>query len=203
MKIKKFSLVIDGVLGVQLRLHWTILLSLAVFSGFKFEPFYCLAFFAIILVHEIGHAIIVKLFSFELHELIVHGAGGACVWSGPARDKHIYSIAWGGILAQLLFFIIFVLISETLAFPNNAFIEQTFRAFIGTNLFLMLINLLPVQPLDGAEAWKIFKPMLRDLKNKQKHKKSDQLVQNQIKQIFKENEGTPNNSSQRTRSPRR
>ena len=38
----------------------------------------------------------------------------------------------------------------------NPYLAQAFHTFIGTNLWLMAINLVPVPGFDGAEAWKLF-----------------------------------------------
>jgi hypothetical protein len=62
------------------------------FGGLKFQPALYVSFFALILIHEIGHALIVKAYAFENHELIVHGLGGACIWSGSATQKQIIKI---------------------------------------------------------------------------------------------------------------
>jgi len=39
--------------------------------------------------------------------------------------------------------------------PRTMFARETVEVFTRTNLWLMIINLLPFPPLDGAEAWKI------------------------------------------------
>jgi Zn-dependent protease len=166
-----------------------------VFGGLKFQPVYFLSFFTVILIHEIGHALVVKAYSFRNHELIVHGLGGACIWSGSATQKQMSIISWGGVLAQLFVFIIFLLIPKLITLPPYDFLDQIFRAFIGTNLFIIIINMIPFDPLDGVEAWKLFDPVwedLKSLKNKQKYRSSDKIVKNQIIKIFKENDKTPN-----------
>jgi Zn-dependent protease len=206
MRLSKFSMVFENVFSIQIKLHWSILPSMVIFSGINFDPVFYLAFFVLIFIHEIGHALVVKLLSFRNHELIIHGLGGSCVWSGDATQKQQSIIAWGGILAQLFIFAAFILLTESFELPPNRFVEPIFRAFIGTNLFIMLFNLIPVAPFDGAEAWKIFSPIYDDLKsirNKRIYKKSDKIVEDQIIQIFKENEGSPNKSVKRTRFPRR
>lgn len=182
----------ENVFGITIKLHWSILPSMVIFSGFNFKPVFYPAFFTLIFIHEIGHALIVKSLSFRNHELIVHGLGWACIWSGDSTQKQQSIIAWGGILAQLFIFATFILLTELFEIQPNKFVEPIFRAFIGTNLFIMLFNLIPVDPFDGAEAWKIFSPFWDDLKsirNKQIHKRSDKIVEDQIIQIFEENEG--------------
>jgi hypothetical protein len=206
MRIHKYSIYIDNVFGIEVQLHWSILPVMIIFGGLKFQPFFYLSFLVLILVHEIGHALAVKACSLNNHEIILHGLGGACVWYGDATQKQRSIIAWGGILAQLFVFILFLVIPKLIVLPPYDFLDQIFRAFIRVNLFLIIINLFPYDPLDGVEAWKWFNPIWKDiksLKNKQKNQKKYKNVDDQIEKIFKENAGTPNKGSQRTRSPRR
>ena len=206
MRIHKFSIIFDNVLGVRLKFHWSIFPAMIMFGGLKFQPALYVSFIALILIHEIGHALIVKAYAFENHELIVHGLGGACIWSGSATQKQICIISWGGVIAQLSLFIIFLLLPKLIALPPDDYLDQIFRTFLETNLFIMIFNLIPCDPMDGAESWKIFGPMWNDfksLKNRQKFKRSDKIVQNQIIKILKENSGEPRQRRQRRPFPRR
>ena len=40
--------------------------------------------------------------------------------------------------------------------PTASFWTQMADAFTRVNLWVMLVNLLPIPPLDGAEAWRLF-----------------------------------------------
>jgi Zn-dependent protease len=176
------------------------------FSGMKLQPIYYLCFLALIIIHEIGHALTVKAYGFRNHELIINGLGGACVWSGSATPKQLSVIAWGGIIAQLIVFTIFSILSALFTIPPHDFIDQIFRAFIGTNFLLIVINLIPYDPLDGAQAWKLFAPIwsdFRSLKNRQSPKNLHKKVDDKIIRLFKDNSTIPNKGSQRTRAPRR
>lgn len=70
-----------------------------------------------------------------------------------------------------------------------------FRAFIGPNLLLIFVNLIPIEPLDGAQAWKIFSP-LRDFiiikKQKSDDHMYDETVKKQIQDIAESNAELPN-----------
>lgn len=39
--------------------------------------------------------------------------------------------------------------------PENEFAAQLVHTFTNVNLFIIALNLIPVPPLDGAEAWKL------------------------------------------------
>ncbi len=143
--------------GVPVRLHWTLPLGAIVFSGGAFVPAFWLAFILLILIHEFGHAGLVRRFGHRTIAVDVTGFGGLCRWSGHATEFERSAIAWGGVLAQgviLLGTLAFVVILGT---PQNPHASQVVHAFTRANLLLIGLNLLPFPPLDGAEAWKILR----------------------------------------------
>ncbi len=72
LRLHKYSIIFDSVLGVRIKFHWSILPAMILFGGLEFQPIYFLSFFVLILIHEIGHALVVRAYSFRNHELIVH-----------------------------------------------------------------------------------------------------------------------------------
>jgi stage IV sporulation protein FB len=141
--------------GAPIRLHWSVLVGVLFFTGFRFAPAAWLGFVALILLHELGHAAMVVSYGLHVNAIDVHGFGGECRWSGNATAWQRAVIAWGGVLAQL------VLMAGTFAFihftgaPTTRFGAELGMVFTETNLWLACINLLPVPPLDGANAWAI------------------------------------------------
>lgn len=143
--------------GVPVRLHWTLPLGAAVFSGFTFVPAFWLAFTLIILIHEFGHAAVVRRFGHQTMGVDVTGFGGLCRWSGHATAYERSAIAWGGVLAQGLLLLGTVVVVLIVGSPTNPHAAQVVSAFTNANLWLIGLNLLPFPPLDGAEAWKILR----------------------------------------------
>lgn len=122
-------------------------------SRFTFAPAYWLGFVLLILVHELGHALIVLYYRLGLVEIMVHGVGGYCS-HGPARSPWQESaVAWGGVLAQLAALVVAGLLLLLLGPPQNVHTAQLAQVFTETNLFLIAINLIPIEPLDGRRAW--------------------------------------------------
>jgi Zn-dependent protease len=70
-------------------------------------------------------------------------------------------IAWGGVLAQAAAFATAGLAVALLGPPATLASAQFHDAFTTTNLWMMLINLIPVEPLDGAKAWPLFGMLYR------------------------------------------
>jgi hypothetical protein len=86
----------------------------------------------------------------------IHGIGGECHFSGPARPLDVSIIAWGGVLAQAMVFgATYALLSFGLV-PSEPLLGSMFHVWLEPNLVLIGLNLLPLRPFDGAEAWKIF-----------------------------------------------
>jgi stage IV sporulation protein FB len=139
--------------GAPIRLHWTLPIGALLFSGFRFAPVFWAAFFGLVLIHELGHATIVRRFRHRVLAIDVTGFGGLCRWSGTATPFERACIAWGGVLAQFVVLIGAVAVRLVLGPPTSFAIAEVLHVFTVTNLWLIGLNLLPVPPLDGAEAW--------------------------------------------------
>jgi hypothetical protein len=141
--------------GVPIRVHVLTPLGALFFSGFRFEPGAWLGFFLLVLLHEMGHALLVMRYGLGVASIDVHAYGGACRWSGVATERQRSVIAWGGVIAQAVVFGLTVGFVTIAGPPRTLFARELVYVFTSTNLWLMLLNLLPFRPLDGAEAWKI------------------------------------------------
>ncbi len=134
-------------------MHWSIPIGALVFGRFRFVPGFWLGFVALILLHELGHATLARWRRLRIHEVQVHGLGGVCVHQrGMLYDEAI--VAWGGVLAQALLLVPAQLVPH-LAALDSAFVRQLVAVFSDTNLFLIGLNLIPLQPFDGAKAWQL------------------------------------------------
>jgi Zn-dependent protease len=153
------TLTIGRFRGAPIMVHWSLALGLMLFSRFQFVPGFWLGFTLLILFHELGHAYLVKRLGHAVHAVVIHGFGGYCRWDGGGSRLEHSVVAWGGVLAQA------VLLCVTLGVgyfrgPATSLFELELRyAFTETNLWIMALNLLPFAPLDGAEAWQLFRAM--------------------------------------------
>ncbi|MFO0568751.1 MAG: hypothetical protein U0263_24020 [Polyangiaceae bacterium] len=149
------SLTVARIRGAPIRLHWTIPLGALIFSGFRFAPGFWLGFVLLVLAHELGHALLVRLFGLRVEGIDITGFGGLCHWSGRATAAERGAIAWGGVLAQLVLLAVTVGSLALVGRPRSLFAAELISVFTYTNVWLAAINLLPVPPLDGHEAWKL------------------------------------------------
>jgi stage IV sporulation protein FB len=151
-------LTIATVSGAPIRLHWSIPIAAFVLGRFQIVPAFWAGFVLLILIHELGHALLVLRYRLGLFEIRVHGLGGECHHrtGTPFQES---AIAWGGVLGQLVVLIATQVVLLVLGPPTSTHTAQLVHVFTESNLWLMAINLLPIAPLDGAKAWPLL-PMI-------------------------------------------
>jgi Zn-dependent protease len=147
--------------GAPIDVHWSALLGMFLFSGAHFAPAHWLAWLLIVLVHEMGHAVLVRRYRLRVLGIVVHGIGGECVYVGTTDERRSI-IAWGGVLGQLALFAVAAAARELDALPRTMFIWQLTSALLVPNLFTAALNLIPLEPLDGARAWRLFPQVWRE-----------------------------------------
>ncbi|MHB8874667.1 MAG: hypothetical protein ACYC8T_13340 [Myxococcaceae bacterium] len=148
------SLSLGRIAGVAVRMHWTAPLGLFVFTGFRFDPVAWLCFLGVVLVHELGHALVVKACRATPVAIELTGFGGLCYWRGEVSPVGRAAIAWGGVWAQL----VLLLAAEAHLWLGPPLDDSGLRiisALTAGNAWMIAMNLLPLAPLDGAEAWRL------------------------------------------------
>lgn len=156
--------------GVPVRAHWTVPIGVLLFSGGRFAPGLWLGILALIVLHELGHAFLVHRVGLVNLGIDITGFGGRCRWAGSPTKIQRSVIAWGGVLAQLVVLAVTGLVVLLVGRPTQPFAADLVHAFLRTNLFLMVINLIPFRPLDGAEAWPLFGHLRAEWKRRRKWK---------------------------------
>ncbi len=143
--------------GAPLRVHWTMPVGAFLLGRAQFVPVFWAAFFLIVLWHELGHAVMVRHFRHRVVSVDVTGFGGLCRWAGSATSYERSLIAWGGVAAQGLLLLVAVIARIVMGPPTSALLADVESAAIQWNLTLILLNLLPLPPFDGNEAWAFFR----------------------------------------------
>jgi membrane-associated protease RseP (regulator of RpoE activity) len=157
MKFSQGYAWLGSIRSVPIRVHWTTPVGMVLISGFAFLPGAWAAFLLLVVCHELGHAFIVQACRCEVVAVDVNGLGGLCHWEGTATPLERAAIAWGGVVGQLVVLAAALPLRWFVApHVDSVYAPQFFYALISSNLDLMAINLVPVRPLDGAEAWPLF-----------------------------------------------
>jgi Zn-dependent protease len=143
--------------GAPIRFHLTVVLLGLWFARGSVAAWAALVL--LIFIHELGHAIVVRACGHRVVAINIHGFGGTCEWEGAATSMHASMIAWGGVWAQLALYAATCAHLALNGGPTSAIDATVISVFTTTNAWIMLLNLLPIPPLDGARAWSLF-PLL-------------------------------------------
>lgn len=141
--------------GAPVRLHWSLPLGALLVSRFTWAPGMWLALFALILLHEMGHAILARRRRLTVLALDVHALGGMCRYAGQPSALDVAIVAWGGVLAQAIVLAIVWPLSVVVR-PPSIFVAHVYEVLTWTNLYLIALNLIPIAGFDGVEAWKLW-----------------------------------------------
>jgi stage IV sporulation protein FB len=153
---------------VPISLHWTVLIGLPwlfyqtrsvvdTLVGF-------IAFFLLLLAHELGHAAVAHWRHVEVHYIRLLFIHGLCAHDEPYHEEDDIWIAWGGVAAQLAVLLVAVsasLLLVTFAPGVRLLAAPLFEVLIEINLVILVVNLIPVAPLDGAKGWRAL-PLLQE-----------------------------------------
>lgn len=146
------------VFGHSVRIHWSFyLIELILCSNLRNSPpeyiiLWAICSFTCILWHELGHA-----FAFTFYgcysTILLYGGGGLTIPTQTPQDyrKRIVTLLAGPFMNFLLAGIVYgTNYLEPWRFYNMLTI-YIYWLFLWVNLFLGVINLLPVWPLDGGQ----------------------------------------------------
>lgn len=131
-----------------LRLHWSLLLGAALFCALQPRPLLFVGYAAVLLAHVAGHAFAVLGSRLSVSAVFLHALGGELVGSGEATPLRRAAMAAAGLGGQL------ALLAVAYAFRDEL-APDLVDALVRRNGLVLLLNLLPVRPLDGALAWRL------------------------------------------------
>lgn len=166
--------------GIPIRVHplfWVMTLLFGLSSGDPLQLLiWIIAVFVSILIHELGHALAMRLYG-QPSQIVLHAMGGLTIptqvrWGGEWASVSLSSnqeifISLAGPLAGFLFAVVVILVGlitggsfattrlfGLIPFPmvlfGNQIANSIVLTFLWVNIFWGLINLLPVFPLDGG-----------------------------------------------------
>jgi len=148
--------------GVDVRIHpmfWLVTAILGwdltdVQDGMKYLALWFVVVFVSILIHELGHVFMGRIFGSDGH-IVLYGFGGLAIGSNQL-DKRWQRIAvsFAGPLAQfvLLGLVLLTGIVVSMAGEDKVSVPLRFLyiQMVWVNSFWPLVNLLPIWPLDGG-----------------------------------------------------
>jgi len=146
--------------GIDVFLHWSWFL-VAVFEiqgrtrsyssiGWNIAEY--LALFAIVTLHEFGHAFACRQVGGQANRIVLWPLGGVAYVDPPQRPgATLWSIAAGPLVNVVLLPILFVAVILTRSVETSLDLRLLLLAIWTINKWLLIFNILPVYPLDGGQ----------------------------------------------------
>lgn len=166
------SIRIGSVLGITIRLHWLLLVMVAVLvflggrQGVAFELALVGLLFGIVLLHELGHSLVARSFGLRVVDITLWPLGGMARMSSIPESTRIEGlIAIAGPAVNFLLAALGLLLALVTSALEGAAQEQAsalgggarlLEGFVLLNLVMGAFNLLPAFPMDGGRilrAW--------------------------------------------------
>lgn len=163
-----WSLGVASVLGVRIRFHFTLLLTLVAVAVFSFwfavqGLVIAAMLFVMVLIHELGHGLVARTLGARVEDVVIWPLGGLTAPRVPQRALESSLIHFGGPAANLMvclltlpgLYLMGVLTPEIFnpfvvghvwQGPSHlgSYLGMAFKA----SYWLLLANLLPLYPLD-------------------------------------------------------
>jgi len=144
------------VFGITVFLHWSWLLVAAyeletrrgMYRSMGWNIAEYLALFAIVLVHEFGHALACRSVGGKADRIVLWPLGGVAYVSPPQRPGAVLWSIVAGPLVNVLLLPPTIVLDRIQASPE---LHQFFYAVMLINAGLLIFNILPIYPLDGGK----------------------------------------------------
>jgi Zn-dependent protease len=147
--------------GVPVRAHWSVLFAIPWYylhsGSFRLSVIAFVPFGFLMVVHEFGHAAVARWQQLRVEQINLYFLHGQCIHETPHYEAEDVRIAWGGVGAQFILFVIALAATVPVRYapPVAQFhLEPFFWVLLQGNLLLIAFNLIPIAPLDGHIAWR-------------------------------------------------
>ena len=149
--------------GISVFLHWSWFLVAAVeingrgrYSSFAWNALEYLSLFAIVTMHEFGHALACRQVGGRADRIVLWPLGGVAYVRPPPRPgATLWSIAAGPLVNVALIPILGFLFLVFAFRVDSSVPPSDFMQFIGAlnliNIGILVFNVLPIYPLDGGK----------------------------------------------------
>ena len=165
----RWSWRIGRIAGIDLYVHATFLLLLAYVAYLEYRQglaaigvalLYIFALFAIVVLHELGHALTARRYGVRTRDIILLPIGGVARLERMPRDprQELLVALAGPAVNVVLAAVLFVLVRLAGQFPTGSLsdldIAMSPREFLYAlaivNIFIAVFNMLPAFPMDGG-----------------------------------------------------
>ncbi len=126
-------------------LTYILLLSILLCGYFN----YFLIISTILLIHDIGHLLVMYLFNISVYKIVVLPFGSIINTSISYNldSNKLLLVSLSGIIMQLILYIVFYYLHKYLLIN-----DLSYHIFLTYNKYIIIFNILPIIPLDGSKA---------------------------------------------------
>lgn len=148
--------------GIDVFVHWSWFLvaiielksRARIYRSLKWNLLEYFALFAMVLLHEFGHALACRQTGGKAKQIVLWPLGGVAYVTPPPRPgATLWSLAAGPLvnLVLLLLTVGFYMLGRKMGVPASADRLHFLRDLALMNFGLLTFNLLPIYPLDGGQ----------------------------------------------------
>jgi Zn-dependent protease len=146
--------------GITVFVHWSWLLAVAYFMYGQKDAFpslfwnalVCLTMFAIVLLHEFGHALATLSVRGRADTIMLWPLGGVAYVDPPHRPGAVLWCIFAGPLVNIILLPVTYFAASYVGYMAP---ETSLAHYVGSvfwiNLVLLVFNMLPIYPLDGGQ----------------------------------------------------
>jgi len=161
--MRQGSIHLARIAGIDLFLHWSWFVVAAIeigsragrYTSLVWNVLEYLALFAIVLLHEFGHALACRQVGGTVDRIMLWPLGGVAFVNPPPRPgATLWSLAAGPLVNVALLPILgaALAMSRSLGWARTMPDAHHFLSMVlGINVVLLLFNILPIYPLDGGQ----------------------------------------------------
>jgi Zn-dependent protease len=161
--LRQGSIHLGRVAGIDIYLHWSWFVIAVIeigsrqgrYSSLAWSGIEYLALFAIVLLHEFGHALACRQVGGTVDRIMLWPLGGVAFVNPPQRPgATLWSLAAGPLVNVALFPVLgaaFLAAGElgwAASFPDA---YSLIRSILWIDIILFVFNILPIYPLDGGQ----------------------------------------------------
>ena len=162
--------------GIPIYIHWSLTILLVFLFVVSFQSVFLLilviASSILLLIHELGHALMARKYGRHVDYIVVSIFNGRCVYKAAETEFENAMIAWGGVFAQLAVAIPLVAFHIYVGSNTGPYLQAILLAFGYFNVLIIIINLLPFKGFDGAICWSAIPLSINHSKRVSKKRKS-------------------------------
>jgi Zn-dependent protease len=152
--------------GVDVYVHWSVFaisgfILLQAFRRPALSFVGLLSYYAVLLIHEIGHMIAARRRGCHVDRIELYPIFGITYFTEPWSRFDHQVIAWAGVAAQVVVAAPLIVWVALFGYSSVDALNAALAILGFFSVGVALFNLLPLPPLDGSIAWGIIPSLLK------------------------------------------